>query len=234
MIRIAICDDAPADQQLLKNLIDRLRPFDGQYAIDVFDGGQALLDSPERPYDLLILDVQMPGLSGYTTAQKLRETDRKTVLAFLTGVAAPSVEVFRVTPFRYLMKQMSEEELSAELTACFHEVERTNRYVTLQSGGELLRLQVSSILYLMIQGRSVEVITDRGRYNLKMKMAQLHELLSPLGFGSCHKSFLCNFSRIVSVSSSSVIMENGDILPVSQPKARQFKSDFLQFAKNTV
>ena len=44
MIRIAICDDAPADQQLLKNLIDRLRPFDGQYAIDVFDGGQALLD----------------------------------------------------------------------------------------------------------------------------------------------------------------------------------------------
>ena len=234
MIRIAICDDAPADQQLLKNLIDRLRPFDGQYAIDVFDGGQALLDSPERPYDLLILDVQMPGLSGYTTAQKLRETDRKTVLAFLTGVAAPTVEVFRVTPFRYLMKQMSEEELSAELTACFHEVERTNRYVTLQSGGELLRLQVSSILYLMIQGRSVEVITDRGRYNLKMKMVQLHELLLPLGFGSCHKSFLCNFSRIVSVSSSSVIMENGDILPVSQPKARQFKSDFLQFAKNTV
>ena len=70
MIRIAICDDAPADQQLLKNLIDRLRPFDGQYAIDVFDGGQALLDSPERPYDMLILDVQMPGLSGYTTAQK--------------------------------------------------------------------------------------------------------------------------------------------------------------------
>ena len=105
----------------------------------------------------------MPGLSGYTTAQKLRETDRKTVLAFLTGVAAPTVEVFRVTPFRYLMKQMSEEELSAELTVCFHEVERTNRYVTLQSGGELLRLQVSSILYLMIQGRSVEVITDRGR-----------------------------------------------------------------------
>ncbi len=224
----------PLDQHFLKELIERMNPFDGQFALDIFGSGQALLDSPKRPYDMVILDVQMPEMSGYKTAQLLRETDRKTVLAFLTGVAAPTIEVFRVTPFRYLMKQMNENELMDELSACFHEVERTNRYVTLQSGGELLRLPVSSILYLMIQGRSIDIVTDKGQHILKMKMAQLQELLAPLGFGCCHKSYLCNFSRIVSVSSSSVIMDNGDILPVSQPKAKQFKSDFLQYAKNTV
>lgn len=234
MITIAICDDAERDLQLLETLIRKMNPFDGQFELDVFSSGEALLSSPKRPYDMVVLDVQMPELSGYTTAQKLRESDQKTVLAFLTGVAAPTVEVFRVTPFRYLMKQMSEEELRQELSACFHEVERTNRFVTLQSGGDLLRLAVSSILYLVIQGRSVDVITDKGRYCIKAKMADMYSLLAPHGFGYCHKSYLCNFSRVMSVSSASVIMENGDILPVSQPKAKSFKSEFLRFAKTTI
>ena len=234
MITIAICDDAERDLQLLETLIRKMNPFDGQFELDVFSSGEALLSSPKWPYDMVVLDVQMPELSGYTTAQKLRESDQKTVLAFLTGVAAPTVEVFRVTPFRYLMKQMSEEELRQELSACFHEVERTNRFVTLQSGGDLLRLAVSSILYLVIQGRSVDVITDKGRYPIKAKMADMYSLLAPHGFGYCHKSYLCNFSRVMSVSSASVIMENGDILPVSQPKAKSFKSEFLRFAKTTI
>ena len=234
MVKIAVCDDLQQDQQLLVSLIEQLDPFDGQFILDRFSTGEALLASERRPYDMVVLDVQMPEMSGYRTAQLLRETDTKTVLAFLTGVAAPTVEVFRVTPFRYLMKQMSREELSQELAACFHEVERTNQYITFQSGGDLLRLSVSSILYLVIQGRSVDVITDQGRYNLRLKMAQLQEMLAPHGFGCCHKSYLCNFSRIISVSSGSVIMENGDILPVSQPKAKSFKSEFLHFAKTTV
>ena len=154
MVKIAVCDDLQQDQQLLVSLIEQLDPFDGQFILDRFSSGEALLASERRPYDMVVLDVQMPEMSGYRTAQLLRETDTKTVLAFLTGVAAPTVEVFRVTPFRYLMKQMSREELSQELAACFHEVERTNQYITFQSGGDLLRLSVSSILYLVIQGRS--------------------------------------------------------------------------------
>lgn len=234
MITIAICDDVQKDLDTIETQIRKINPFDGQFRLDVFSSGEALLSSPRRPYDMVVLDVQMPEMSGYTTAQKLRETDQRTVLAFLTGVAAPTVEVFRVTPFRYLMKQMEEAELQEELLACFHEVERTNRFVTLQSGGDLLRLPVSSILYLMIQGRSVDIVTDKGRYSIKAKIADMYSLLAPHGFGYCHKSYLCNFSRVMSVSAGSVIMENGDILPVSQPKSKSFKSEFLRFAKTTV
>jgi DNA-binding LytR/AlgR family response regulator len=233
MITIALCDDARQDLLLLEELIRQMNPFDGQFTLDVFQDGAALLASDKRPFDMVVLDVQMP-LSGYETASRLRETDRHTVLAFLTGVAAPTVEVFRVTPFRYLMKQMEPAQLREELSACFHEVERTHRFVTFQSGGELLRLQVSSILYLMIQGRCVEIVTDHGRYTLKARMADMYSLLAPHGFGYCHKSYLCSFSRVMSVSSGSVVMENGDILPVSQPKAKSFKSEFLRFAGDTV
>ncbi len=234
MVSIAICDDLPADQQMVARLVEGLNPFEGQYTLDIFSSGDALLASPKRPFDLVVLDVQMPEKNGYKTAQQLRETDQGTILAFLTGVAAPTVEVFRVTPFRYLMKQMGEEELKEELAACFQEVERRRRFVVIQSGGEILRLPAASILYLVIQGRSVELVTDSGRRSLKNRMAEMYSLLAPYGFGYCHKSYLVNFSRVASIGSGSVILENGDILPVSQPKAKSFKSEFLRYAKSAV
>ena len=234
MVTIAICDDVQADQQMVASLIRSLNPFDGQYTLELFGSGDELLRSEKRPYDLVVLDVQMPEKNGYKTAQQLRETDGRTILAFLTGVAAPTVEVFRVTPFRYLMKQMGEEELKAELTACFQEVERRQRFIVFQAGGEILRLPAASVLYLVIQGRAVELVTDKGRRSLKAKMADMYSLLAPYGFGYCHKSYLVNFSRVVSVSNNSVIMENGDILPISQPKAKSFKSEIPRHAKTDV
>lgn len=234
MVTIAICDDAQIDQQMIAGLIKELNPFDGQFTLDIFSSGDELLASPKRPYDMVILDVQMPEKNGYWTAQQLRQSDQRTLLVFLTGVAAPTVEVFRVTPFRYWMKQMGPEELKTELTACFQEVERRQRFIVIQAGGEILRLSAASLLYLVIQGRMVELVTDKGRKSLKAKMADMYSLLAPYGFGYCHKSYLVNFSRVMSISSGSVIMENGDILPISQPKAKSFKSEFLRFAKTAV
>ena len=113
MIRIAFCDDNQAELQRIRTLLKELHPFDDNYEVTVFSSGEELLRSDKRPFDLLFLDVQMPELNGYDTARRIRETDQRTTLIFLTGVAAPTVEVFQVSPFRYLMKQMDDGRPSA-------------------------------------------------------------------------------------------------------------------------
>lgn len=230
MIQIAFCDDNAAELSRIRTLLEALRPFDGQYEISVFSDGEALLGSEKRPFDLLFMDVQMPHMDGYETAHKIRETDQSTVLVFLTGVAAPTVEVFEVTPFRYLMKQMDDATIQKELAATFAEVSRKTQFVTIRSGSDLIRLNVSSILYMTISGRSVTLVTDHGAQQIKVKISALYELLSAHGFAYSHKSYLVNFNRILTISGSTVIMENGDILPISQPKAKTFKAEFVRFA----
>lgn len=230
MIQIGFCDDNALELERIQRLLHNCHPFEEQYEISVFANGQDLLDSPCRPFDLLFLDVQMPGMDGYETARRIRETDLHTVLVFLTGVAAPTVEVFQVTPFRYLMKQMDDATICRELEAIFAEVTRKTRFLTIRSGNDLVRLNVASILYLTIAGREVELVTDQGRQTVRAKMAQLYSQLAPHGFGYAHKSYLVNFNRILSVTGSSVIMDNGDILPISQPKSKSFKQEFIRFA----
>jgi len=230
MIQIAFCDDNAVELARIRALLERLQPFEGKYEVTVFSDGKALLQSEKRPFDLLFMDVQMPGMDGYETARKIRETDQSTVLIFLTGVAAPTVEVFQVTPFRYLMKQMDDATIAKELTAAFAEVARKTQFVTIRSGSDLIRLSVSSILYMTISGRAVTLVTDHDRQEIKAKISALYELLSPHGFSYSHKSYLVNFNRILTISGSTVIMENGDILPISQPKAKTFKAEFVRFA----
>ena len=230
MIQIAFCDDNQAELQRIRTLLRELNPFDGNYEVTVFSSGEELIRSEKRPFDLLFLDVQMPELNGYETARRIRETDRNTTLIFLTGVAAPTVEVFQVSPFRYLMKQMDDATLVNELNASFEEVTRKTQVVTFRTGNDIVRFNVTSVLYLTISGRSVELVTDHGRQEVKAKIGEMYELLSPHGFGFSHKSYLINFNRILSVTGSSVIMENGDILPISQPKAKSFKQEFIRFA----
>lgn len=230
MIQIAFCDDNQAELQHIRDLLQQLRPFDDNYEVTVFSSGEELLRSEKRPFDLLFLDVQMPELNGYDTAKRIRETDQNTVLIFLTGVAAPTVEVFQVSPFRYLMKQMDAATIVKELTAAFEEVSRKTQVITLRSGSDLVRLNISSVLYLTIAGRWVELVTDHGRQELRLKMAEMYDLLAPHGFSFSHKSYLVNFNRVLSITGSTVIMENGDILPISQPKAKSFKQEFVRFA----
>ena len=173
MIQIAFCDDNQAELQRIRTLLRELNPFDGNYEVTVFSSGEELIRSEKRPFDLLFLDVQMPELNGYETARRIRETDRNTTLIFLTGVAAPTVEVFQVSPFRYLMKQMDDATLVNELNASFEEVTRKTQVVTFRTGNDIVRFNVTSVLYLTISGRSVELVTDHGRQAYRDELDRL-------------------------------------------------------------
>ena len=230
MIRIAVCDDNPADIARISEKLAAMNPFEGEFSVCAFSGGQDLLDSPERPFDLIFLDVQMPQIDGYETARQIRQTDRNSVLIFLTGIVIPTADAFKVTPFRYLLKQLPEHQFEAELQEIFAEVNRRNQHIVNKSGADLIRLNIDSILYLTIANRSVDVVTDHGKVNIRQKIGELYPLVAPHGFGYCHKSYLVNFNRVLTISGSTVVMEGGAILPISQPKAKSFRQEFVRFA----
>jgi DNA-binding LytR/AlgR family response regulator len=234
MIQIAICDDSLDDMNRIAGKLAALSPFEGQFSVHTYSGGKELLAAPERPFDLIFLDIQMPQIDGYETARKIRETDQNTVLVFLTGIVIPSADAFKVTPFRYLLKQLPENQFETELMEIFTEVNRKRQYITVKSGPDLMRINVDSILYLTIANRSVDIVTDNGTWNVRQKIGEMYPLVAPHGFGYCHKSYLVNFNRILTISGNTVVMESGAILPISQPKAKQFRQEFVRFAGGTL
>ena len=89
MQRILVIDDDPAVTSLLKRGLS----YEG-FAVDTAQSGtEGLTIARERPSDLVILDVMMPGLNGFEVLQRLRAADEQLPILMLTARDAPSDQV---------------------------------------------------------------------------------------------------------------------------------------------
>ena len=129
-IRVLAVDDDPLNLRVVENHL-ALKKYqvitaeDGQTALD-------LLDSNEK-FDMVLLDIMMPRLSGYDVCRRIREryTTRELPVLLLTAKSGPRdiVEGFKIGANDYLMKPFSRDELLARVE--FHiRFQRANRELT--------------------------------------------------------------------------------------------------------
>lgn len=231
MIKIAVCDDETTFLHEFKEIIINENPFDGHYHIDLFTSGIDLIRNIEKQYDIIFLDIQMPGLDGNETSERLREVDKNVVLIFTTAISTPMPQIFKVKPFRYFVKPINEETISLELSEIWKEVTDKKETVIFNCTVGTFALNICSILYLAINHKYVEIVTDTQTLYSRDNLSNLSVQLTHLGFAFSHKSYLVNLNRIFSIQKYSIILDNGSNIPISQPKAKKFKVDFISYAK---
>lgn len=89
MQRILVIDDDPAVTSLLKRGLS----YEGFAVETAGSGAEGLAIARERPADLVILDVMMPGLGGFEVLQRLRAADERLPILLLTAKDAPADQV---------------------------------------------------------------------------------------------------------------------------------------------
>jgi two-component system, OmpR family, response regulator MprA len=89
MQRVLVIDDDPAVTSLLKRGLS----YEGFAVETAQSGAEGLAIARERPTDLVILDVMMPGLSGFEVLQRLRAADENLPVLMLTAKDAPADQV---------------------------------------------------------------------------------------------------------------------------------------------
>ena len=109
MYNVAICDDTEEERLQAAEYAGRFFDREGiEVHIDTYAGGRELLESG-REYDLYLLDVLMPGMSGIDTAQALAEDKDHPVVVFITSSLESAVEGYRVEAAGFILKPVEEE-----------------------------------------------------------------------------------------------------------------------------
>lgn len=118
MIKIAICDDEckfldSAEEMLKQYLEDKAIPAQ----TDLFRVPMELLDAIEDGihYDIFLLDIYMPGISGMSIATELRSRDIQSPIIFLTSSTDHALEAFGVNATHYLLKPYTKESFHAAM-----------------------------------------------------------------------------------------------------------------------
>ncbi len=154
------------------------------------------------PYDVIFLDIQMPGLSGVQLAEVLSGLSRPPSIIFVTAHSEHAVKAFEVKATDYLVKPVEIERLRQAITRLEPAAEQAPAKVEripVEKSGKKLLINVSDILYVMAKDDYSYLYTPADRYLSTISLAQLEIKLEPVGFFRIHRRYLVNLARVKEV-----------------------------------
>ena len=233
MLTIALCDDEIQQRMALEALVQeylQTRPLlQGQ--VTAFADGQTLLEQVRAHggFDLYLMDIIMPGLSGVDTGARLRAMGDGGEIIFLTLSNDYAAESYGVGAFYYLLKPVEQEQLFDVLDRAADKLLRRHKegiMVTTRGGSRYLLLE--HILYVERVGRFMRYCcTDGIVDSLTIRMA-FREMAAPLladaRFYLCGASFVLNFQHVVGVQERAALLDNGKQVLLPRAAAAAFKN----------
>ena len=224
----AIIDDEPLAAGLLESYVNKTPYLDlkGTYNSAV----TAMRDLRENPVQLLLLDIQMPELSGIEFAKIL---PKETKVIFTTAFPQYAIEGFRVSALDYLLKPISYQDFLKATDKALdwysvlqkQEVYRRDRFLFVKSDYKLQRIELDDILY-------IEGLKDYVRFFLKsgervmslMSMKRLEDYLPRPEFLRTHRSYIVHMPCVRTIDRLRIVF--GDqYIPVSD----NYKDDVVQY-----
>ena len=155
MLKIAVCDD---NSRELSHVTALLKQYQEQRRIaahiDVFPNAMDLMDALRTTnYQLLLLDILMPGFTGIQAAREIRTFDSETKIIFLTSSTEFAVESYGVDAFYYLLKPIQSDDLFPVLDKLMQQLQRAGDTLLLTMPSGVIRLPYSYIEVLEVNSK---------------------------------------------------------------------------------
>ena len=236
-LKIAICDDDTLEIQRICSCIEECLPAkkgaDG-VVVRTFHAGNELLADMRTGggYDLLILDVVMPGLNGIELAAKIREFSDSCKIIFLTSSIDFAVDSYKVKAYYYLLKSEMKTELPAILERAADEiVNETASSILIKEKTRWTRIPLIRIEYIESLNHTVYFhLHSKETVSCYTAINTYHDsLMSDQRFIKCHKSFVVNMSYVTSITGREFILEGGVAVPISRNLFAQVKNAYFDY-----
>lgn len=236
MIKVALCDDEPAVIDELLELLDQYREQrDSEMSVEFFQASLDLLNSIEHGsrFDVLLLDILMPGFNGIQTAAEIRRFDSYVKIIFLTSTSDFAVQSYTVNAFYYQLKPIKSEILFRLLDSVLEtcELERSGGLVLHCKDGitpvETRRIEFCEVIHrtIFIHLTSGKILESTG------SLDNLEKQLTDYGyFIRFHRSYLVNLNHIRNISHKTVTMSCLTEIPIPRGKYNEIKNAFLENA----
>lgn len=229
-MRIAICDDEIPMHDLLKRHLDsyaRKRNLSVMYSD--YTGGQELLAFPQD-LDLIFMDYQMKDLDGLETARRLRAAHIDTPIIFLTSFPHIVFDTFEVNAYRFLVKPVDPEKLTAAMDGHLSD-QSTDQYIVIKDSDLTRRINIDDIIYAEASDKYCFVRTTEEGFVYKKTLAEFESMLPEDRFFRSHRTYLVGFRHVVSHTETMIVLDNQEKAIISKLKRTPFKKAFQDYIK---
>ena len=236
MIRAAFCDDDVSALSEIQGFLDRYRRERSREIVHtVFHSPVDLLAEIERgaQFDVLFLDILMPGQNGIETAAEIRGYDSNVKIIFLTSSAEFAVQSYEVDAFFYQLKPLRWESFSRVMDSALETCGRERETgILLRCKRGITRLDPESLEFCEVFHRTLLFHLSSGKVlESTGSLDELSRRLEPYGcFLRLHRSYLVHLGYIQSISCRAVTMSSLAEIPIPRGKYNEIKDAFLAYA----
>lgn len=232
MIKAIILEDEVPAQNLLKAFIGEHKNIEviGVYG-DGYSGCKAI---NELKPDLIILDIQMPKLTGIEVLELI---EHKPVVIFSTAYNEYAVQAFDLNASDYLLKPFSKDRFNEAIQKAVNKIssgtpetttekviedlqEEFIQRIAVRSGSKINIINCDTIDYIESDGDYVKIHANSSRFLKEKTMKYYDKNLDSNKFIRIHRSYIANLEKIKKIEVYSkdqhiVVMENGDKIKAS-------------------
>lgn len=226
---IAICDDDAAQIQYIENILkDWAADKDMEVQTDSYAGAEAFLFAyPEKPCDLLLLDIEMGTVSGMELAKQLRRKGDLLPIIFITGFSEYMSEGYDVEALHYLLKPVDKNKLYEVLDKYVSRKLARADEILVRNHEETTHIRTDSIMSIEAFGRMAELTLSDGRVVTSEDGLKSFENLQ--GVIHCHRSYMVNLKFVKSIGKTAVMLDSGAEVPLSRRMYREVNQAFISY-----
>ncbi len=216
--KIAVCDDEAAQIQYLAAIVNAWADKNDYSAgIVTFPSAEAFLFAydGEKDYDILLLDIEMKGISGVELAKRIRAQDKKVQIIFITGFPEYMAEGYEVAAVHYLLKPVSSGKLEQVLERAVGNLGEKEKCLTVRFERQTDYIPYSQIRYIEAQLQYIVVYTKTGEYRMKASLSHIEKELGD-GFLRCQRSYIINLGQVQKIKNHCVLLKSGETIPISR------------------
>jgi DNA-binding LytR/AlgR family response regulator len=165
--------------------------------------GEALALAGSVRYDVVFLDIELPGMTGLEVARLVLDRSERPAVVFVTAHERYAVDAFAVEAFDYLVKPVEPDRLARVVERLARERVRdtpqVEKIAVVSAGGAKTLLDYDAVYWIEADGDYSRVHTyDRG-YLSTSSLRELEESLPPGRFARIHRSHLVNLAKVAAV-----------------------------------
>jgi two-component system, LytTR family, response regulator len=232
MQKVIIADDEAAGRTLIRQY---LQAFPALIVVaEANNGVDAVRHINEFKPDIVFLDIQMPGLTGFEVLKYVEEIPQ---IIFSTAFDQYAFQAFEVHAVDYLLKPYTLERFKTALQKLRNNKEagltpiqtlaetiinplQYPAKILIQQNQKLITVQVKDIVRIEAEGDYSRIVTEKGQFLSNYGITQLENKLPPQSFVRVHRSAIINLDFIQEIrkqiSVYDVVLRNGDVVRVSR------------------
>lgn len=237
MLRVGIVDDEPHS---LNSIRDYIGSFPGyEIILATGDPDQVLVSAERKEIDIVITDINMPGIDGVILSDILRELNIPVIIC--SAYPERALECIKTQVADFIVKPPSKLKLFRGLNIAKERIDRkftgslqvNEPFILVSKFGNknLRKLPVHQIIYVEQKSNySIIFLQDEQVIN-RSPFRNLFKQLEPYGFFRTHRAFAFNPRYFAKIDSEQITLSNGTVLPIGRSfsKSLQLKiSDYLK------